>query len=618
MTDVVLTGETRVNTTAAGDQKNSAVARLSNGWVVTWQSDGDIYQQRYGADGNRILGETLVNTTTTGTQEESSVTNLNDGGWIVTWTSNGDIHQQRYGADGNKVLGETLVNVTIAGTQAQPSVARLNDGGWLVTWTSNGDVYQRRYAAEGTGAAEFMVNTATAGIQAKPSVTGLKDGGWLVTWFSDGDVYQRRYTADGIAGSEVRVNTTTESSQDDVLVTALADGGWLVTWESLDQDGDTNGIYQQRYGADGAGIGGESLVNTTTLESQYDASATALADGGWLVTWTSDDQDGSMEGIYQQRYAAGGAKIGGEVRVNTTTFEAQSNASVTTLADGGWLVTWTSNDQDGDGYGIYQQRFTADGQKVGPTTPTGLSFAQPVAEGQKNLLPIGSFAVKAFDPNQGYTYTLLDNAGGRFSLSSSGTLLVNDGVRLDYEQARSHWIKVQVKDAPGAVFEQWIEIAVADVASENLTGTTGADVLKGGRFEDTFNGAGGNDRLWGGLGNDVLKGGSGKDVFVFDTKPHRSSNRDKIVDFSVKDDTFWLDNAVFTKLGRRGTEAQPSKLNKACFALETAKDRNDYIVYSKKKGVLYYDADGSGKGKAIEVATLPKNLTMTHNDFYVI
>jgi hypothetical protein len=34
--------------------------------------------------------------------------------------------------------------------------------------------------------------------------------------------------------------------------------------------------------------------------------------------------------------------------------------------------------------------------------------------------------------------------------------------------------------------------------------------------------------------------------------------------------------------------------------------------------VLYYDADGAGKGKAVEIAILKKNLKMTNADFFVI
>jgi hypothetical protein len=49
-----------------------------------------------------------------------------------------------------------------------------------------------------------------------------------------------------------------------------------------------------------------------------------------------------------------------------------------------------------------------------------------------------------------------------------------------------------------------------------------------------------------------------------------------------------------------------------------AKDSNDYLVYDKAKGVLLYDADGSGRGKAVEIATLPKKLSLTYKDLFVI
>ena len=42
------------------------------------------------------------------------------------------------------------------------------------------------------------------------------------------------------------------------------------------------------------------------------------------------------------------------------------------------------------------------------------------------------------------------------------------------------------------------------------------------------------------------------------------------------------------------------------------------MLYDKKTGILSYDADGSGRGKAVEFAKLAKNLKMTEKDFFVI
>jgi Ca2+-binding RTX toxin-like protein len=152
-----------------------------------------------------------------------------------------------------------------------------------------------------------------------------------------------------------------------------------------------------------------------------------------------------------------------------------------------------------------------------------------------------------------------------------------------------------------------------------LYGGLGNDWVKGESGNDLLKGNDGNDALWGGAGNDSLTGGDGKDTFVFDLKPHKSTNRDKIVEFDTAADTIWLDNKAFTKLGK-GAETKPLKLNKAFFITgEKAKDKNDYLIWSKTKGVLYYDADGSGsKYKPIEVAALKKGLALTYHDFFVI
>jgi VCBS repeat-containing protein len=85
----------------------------------------------------------------------------------------------------------------------------------------------------------------------------------------------------------------------------------------------------------------------------------------------------------------------------------------------------------------------------------------------------------ASDPEGGsFTYELVDNAGGRFTLDATGTLKVADGSKLDFEQAMSHTVKVRVKDAAGATFEKSLTVQVTDVAAETVTGT--ADILTGG------------------------------------------------------------------------------------------------------------------------------------------
>jgi serralysin len=91
------------------------------------------------------------------------------------------------------------------------------------------------------------------------------------------------------------------------------------------------------------------------------------------------------------------------------------------------------------------------------------------------------------------------------------------------------------------------------------------------------------------------------------------SNVDKVTDFVVKDDTIYLDNSVFKKVGSDGA------LKKSAFwAGAEAHDKSDRIIYDKKSGALYYDADGTGSAAQVKFAQLSKNLKLTSKDFYVI
>ncbi|RCW24686.1 serralysin [Ciceribacter lividus] len=148
-----------------------------------------------------------------------------------------------------------------------------------------------------------------------------------------------------------------------------------------------------------------------------------------------------------------------------------------------------------------------------------------------------------------------------------------------------------------------------------LLGNTGNNILNGVGGNDTISGGAGADKLYGGLGNDTLVGGAGADAFVFNTTLNSSSNVDTVTDFSVTDDTIWLENAVFKTLTKTGTLAS------SAFYASTAgvaHDSNDRIIYETDTGNLYYDSNGSAAGGRVMFAHLNAGLALTYQDFLVI
>jgi hypothetical protein len=376
-------GEFRVNTYTTDHQAYAWMASDAVGnFVVAWTSygqdgsDGGIFGQRYYASGQPRGGEFQVNTYTAGDQRDPAVASDAGGHFVVAWQSHEDgsaysIVAQRYDAAGLPRGSEFQVNTYTTSYQWFPSVASDAVGNFVVAWTSYGQdgdrlgVFAQRYDAAGLPrASEFRVNIYTTSSQWLPSVASDAVGNFVVAWHSwtqDGDsdgVFAQRYDAAGQPqGGEFQVNTYTPGRQADAALSFDAVGNFVVAWTG--EDGSDNGIFARRYDAAGQPRGGEFQVNTHTSNWQYHPAVAADAAGNFVVAWTSYRQDGgytgSYGGVFAQRYDSSGVRRGGEFQVNTYTTDGQKWPTVASDSVGNFVVAWHSR-QDGSGNGVFAQR----------------------------------------------------------------------------------------------------------------------------------------------------------------------------------------------------------------------------------------------------------------------
>ncbi|HEU5283162.1 MAG TPA: DUF2341 domain-containing protein, partial [Burkholderiales bacterium] len=411
-------GETLANTFTSNAQQNDpdipqSVAMDANGnYVVVWSGRGTsdnpgIFAQRYNASGVAQGAEFRVNTTIANTQSDASVAMDGNGNFVVAWTSNGQdgsgtgIYAQRYNAAGVAQGAEFRVNSTTANAQIIPMVAMDAAGNFVIAWQSDlqdgggAGVYAQRYSAAGVvQGGEFLVNITTAGNQYLDDIAMDAAGNFIVTYSSpldsSGDgVYMRRYNAAGTALSgEVRVNTTIANDQNWSSVAMAPSGEFVVTWRSNTQDGSLGGIYAQRFNAAGVAQGGEFLVNTTTSGDQGRPVVAIGTDGSFVIAWQSNGQDSpGTSGIYKQEYNADGTANGVETLVNTTVAMSQANPSIAISGTGAFVVSWSGNGT-GDSDGVYWQRYvpalyvdTASDVLDGTTTSISALLANKGADG---------------------------------------------------------------------------------------------------------------------------------------------------------------------------------------------------------------------------------------------
>ena len=240
---------------------------------------------------------------------------------------------------------------------------------------------------------ETLVNDTTAGVQqttagAHISIAADENGRYVVVWSGAGTgdadgIYARRYDASGALGGSFRVNTTTAGVQHEAAVAMDNAGNFIVIWSSNGTDGSGWGVYGQRYNAAGVAQGGEFRVNVTTAGNQYQPAVAMDADGDSVVSWTSENTDGDGLGVSARRYNSAGAAAGGEIRVNAYTGGNQVLSRVAMDDAGNFTVVWQSDYLPTSSIGIFGQRYTAAGATTGTwfvvnTTTGGFQLAPAI------------------------------------------------------------------------------------------------------------------------------------------------------------------------------------------------------------------------------------------------
>lgn len=222
-------------------------------------------------------------------------------------------------------------------------------------------------------------------------------------------------------GDQIQVNSYELSDQSYHAVAALADGGFVVCWHSSRQasgevgstafDASGYGIFMRRYDPFGFPIGEEERVNDVIISSQFTPAITALDNtGGWVVSWSSNGQDGDALGIFAKVYASNG-RASDEMQVNTFIEGSQKKSALASLPSGRWIAVWMSKSQDGDSSDIFAQLY--DG-----TVPFGDEFIVNIGTDGSQLDPqvvAVPPAPNADDSDGGYfliSFTDLDESPG--------------------------------------------------------------------------------------------------------------------------------------------------------------------------------------------------------------
>ncbi|MBV7569636.1 calcium-binding protein [Pseudomonas sp. PDM27] len=415
-------------------------------------------------------------------------------------------------------FGETLINTTTLGDQEDPNIYGLIDGGFVIAWQGNGvgdatGLFTQRYNASGAKVGgETLVNTTLAGEQSQPSVVGLLNGGYVVTWsgLNAGGlqcIFTQQYSASGAkVGGETVVNTTTAGFRDSPEITALADGGYVVTWGAEETAGDF-GSFLQRFNASGVKVGGEVHINTTTAGAQDFPQIFGVPDGGYLAVWEGSGP-GDNYGIFTQRFNSAGAKVGVETLVNIPSVDIQSEHMVAVQANGNYLLVWESYPDTVTGVeqrDVFSQLYNSAGGKIGPQTR--VNTTTPGAQGEAHVSVM-------FDG--GYLVTWVGNGPGDVDgvftqrINASGAL-VGAETRVNTTVAGDQIITRVTTLIDGGYVVVWESIGQDGAGSGTYFQRFDAS---GNKLTGLAGDAAANVLTWAGVGSVVIDAGAGNDTLT--------------------------------------------------------------------------------------------------------
>jgi hypothetical protein len=370
----------RVNEKGVGDQENPQLALLKDGGAVfVWQGGPygfqHIYARFMGANGTFLTEELTVNTFAANQQINPAVAVLADGSVVVVWASYGQddannpnatqrglqgIFGQRFSSIGEKLGSEFQVNGTVKYNQRTPAVSTLSGGGFLVQWITE------RYK----------------GSEFNRDINGRIDPNAGVDNYSI-DVFGRVFSSDGIAtGDEFQINTSANVCANPSS-SPTPDGGFFAVWSErvaqvvmLDAAETSDGwdIRGRYFRADGTPADVDTRVNAYTLGNQFGPKPVALG-SDQLVVWTSRRQDGDSDGIFARVMSASGSPSGDEFRVNTTIISQQIHPSVAFDGNRRALILWTSISA-GTGFDLFAQRYSSAQPVSAPSAPSVSALSQ--------------------------------------------------------------------------------------------------------------------------------------------------------------------------------------------------------------------------------------------------
>ena len=286
-------------------ESNPVVAYVGTGWVVAWESAGNLAAAFVSSAGAVTQLGTVAGTAAV---EANPAIAARGSAALLTWTVDGvDLSAALYSGG---AFGAPFAVAATAASEKSPAVAADPAGEYLVVFqegSTNDNIRGQRITSAGALSGAVFDLSTEGGTQSTPSVD-FNGTDFVAVWSTSSGTVDLRGARVSTAGVLVDVSPG-------VLVSGAAEqqtfpdiscgaGMCWVSWQDRRALATTNfDLYGATFSGAGA-VGAETLV--TTANRAQTAVGSALSGTQWMTVWT-DLRDGEVRGMYGTRVTAAGA-----------------------------------------------------------------------------------------------------------------------------------------------------------------------------------------------------------------------------------------------------------------------------------------------------------------------
>jgi hypothetical protein len=514
-----LTDQDQVNTGTDGIQWYPSVSASAEGhFVIAWTRNAngiwaeDMYARVYIADFGAAGDEFLVNPPSTGGQTYGHVAMTPDGKFVISWTKNTyqGIYAQRYSIDPIALSGHTVSENAPAGAVVGSfSTIDLIDGAYTYELVSGagstdnmlfqivgnelrtlgpfnfeakssysvrvrsthelGQQLEWKFTIEVTDVDEFNVGPITDTNLASSTIPEHSPSGTPVgiTAFAqdqDGSNNQITYSLWNTRGGRFAIDPVTGvvTVDNGAILDREVQASWTITVLATSQDGS---VSVKDFTVDLADVNEFKVGKVFDLNSAPDTVIENAPDGTAVgITGFGIDLDATNSAV---TYSLWNTR-GGRFAINPTTgvVTVANGSLLDREVQGTWTITVLATSQDGS---ISVRDFTITLQDVDEFNVGQVFDLDPatnsVAENATNGTNVGitGFGIDLDATNSAVTYSLTENAGGRFAIHpTTGVVTVANGNLLDREAASSWGISIKATSSDGSSSTKIFSIGLID------------------------------------------------------------------------------------------------------------------------------------------------------------